>query len=248
MSFMGGVRKGGGFLNDVVIKIVGYTFENKVGKSGFAYVDTIIRYLQADQTVEQQTSLMLGGAENYVVSADGQTVTGPEGGPVVIDGKVGLGRFLVTLVESKFPEASLPDLEAGEPLTLKALIGYRLNVAQEVDPKAKTKRVDKNGKEWDRTRTIVNKVLGKEGGQGAAQGSFASQDNTLAALEAVTAILAKAGSLPKAQLNMKIVQAFGPASPIVSFLRDDKNLASLPGISIDLTTPARVVSLATVNA
>jgi hypothetical protein len=254
MSFSGGIRKGGGFLNDVVIKVTGYQFTNKAPGTGASseWVNFVLKYIQADTTVEQTHSLFVGGVKDLAISEDGQQVVALDGGPVRIDGKTPFGRFVTTLIAKGFPEASLPDLEAGEPLQMKALVGYRLNLVQEKDERGTAKRGQrkdpKTGKLYDRTNTIVGAVLGQT--QVSQQAFAAAQAQvTFGAGEIVAAILAaKGGSLPKAQLQMELFKQLGPQNPIVKALADEKALAALPGISVDTSTPARVVSLATVNA
>ena len=253
MSFSGGIRKGGGFLNDVAIKVVGYEFTNKAPGSGTAsaWVYFVLKYTQADSDAPQTHSMFVGSLEDYVISEDGQSLLSPDGGNVVFNGKTRFGRFITTLLEKGFPEASLPDLTAGAPLSLTAIIGYRLNMIQEVDVKGTAKRGKrkdpKTGKEYDRTNSVVGAVLGKA--NGAAPASTSSTDVAGSARTVLAEILAASGgTLPKAQLQMKLFQKLGPTSPVVKYLADEKNIAALDGVTIDLSTPARTIALAQVTA
>lgn len=171
MSFRGGLSKGGGMLNNVDGVITGYLFTGVFPfetKGGAKQLDFSPLYttlsVRVDGADEDVTQVLMGDVlDGWEISEDGWTLTG--------DGKIrangDLGRFLTTLIEPTggepgFPEARLPDLEAGDDVNLQAIIGTRVRFVQEdkLDRagRIKTRKSKKDGKLYPDTRTIVAKV------------------------------------------------------------------------------------------
>lgn len=174
MGFSAGSKKGGGFWNNVNVKITEYEFspkgpgEKKAGD--WVYLVPTVREDGKDKDTNQH--LFLGGVKNYEISKDGQSVTSIDENSgealemTTYGAKTPAGRFLDTLLENGFPEDELPDLGAGEALNLEAIVGYRIRLVQEVDvegTKKRGQRVDeKTGKKYDRTNTVVAAVYGND--------------------------------------------------------------------------------------
>jgi len=179
MGFSAGSKKAGGFWNNVNAKVTGYEFTAKgpgEKKDGdWVYLVPSVREDGKDKDTNQH--LFLGGVKQYEISDDGQSVTSIDEASgdalemTTYGAKTPTGRFLDTLLENGFPEDELPDLGAGEPLSLGAIVGYRIRLGQEVDvegTKKRGQRVDeKTGKKYDRTNTIVAAVYGNEGAPAA---------------------------------------------------------------------------------
>jgi hypothetical protein len=172
MGFRSAITKGGGFLNNVDGTQVSYEFsrrfktEKKDGPN--LYFVPVIQKDGADDTIDQH--LLIGKGNRYDLSDDGQEITMSDGSPVKFPFFLPFGRFMDSLIEKGFPEDSLPDLEAGEPLELSALNGERFRYKQEVDEasnakvgKRKVKGKDGKIKEYDRTNTVIDAVLGVAG-------------------------------------------------------------------------------------
>lgn len=175
MSFRDAIKTGGGgFLNNVDGEITGYEFSNRFKgekKDGpNTYFVPTIKIDGSDKEVDQH--LYMGSLEYapFVISDDGQEITMEDGSPVDISGKLPFGRLMSTLVEKGFDpdDELLPNLSAGEPLNLSAIVGQRFRFKQEVDKVGTEKRGQrvvkdpKTGKvtKYDRTNTVIDAVLG----------------------------------------------------------------------------------------
>lgn len=80
-----------------------------------------IRLDGADADIDQH--IFIGMGERYEISDDGQELTMASGDSVTFDAP--FGAFVDSFIEKGFPASKLPDLEAGEPLDLNALVGRR---------------------------------------------------------------------------------------------------------------------------
>jgi hypothetical protein len=225
MGFRGAVKSGGGFLNGVDGKIVGYSFTAKGPGSDsngeWVFFVPQIHTDGAEKAITQH--LFFGGADRYTISKDGQTVENADGGNVTIGANTPTALFLTSMLDNGLDEAELPDLEGGEPLNLAGIVGYRARFAQQVDEKAtsklgkrKYKDAQGNEREANRTNTVVSAVYGKEGGASGkaatkptlAKGSKATatvvRDKADAAM--LKLIAAKGGTLRVAQISSGIIQ------------------------------------------
>lgn len=195
MGFKGASRKGGGgIFNNKDYRFDGYKFTTEgPGESDREdLVYLVPEFVEDGADGAQSQHLFLGTAEGhgkdglptYRISEDGLSCEMVDGDGEVVPFSYGAnlpaGRFLDTLVnDAEFPENLLPDLEAGDALNLEAVIGWRMRLVQEEDEAAMAKfgpRKDANGREWPRTRTIVNAVYEPEGkpAKGAAKGKAAA--------------------------------------------------------------------------
>ena len=171
LGFRGAIKRGGGFLNNVDGELVSYEFtdrfkdEKKAGE--WCYFVPTIKVDGADDAVDQH--LFLGGNDRYEISEDGQELTMVDESPVSFGFSTPFGRFMDSLIEKGFNESELPDLEDGDALNLEVIVGRRFRFKQEVDvegTKKKGKRVVGTGKakkEYDRTNTVIDAVLGAAG-------------------------------------------------------------------------------------
>lgn len=165
-GFAGGIKEGGGFLNNVDGTITGYEFTavppNGKEDGEWLYFVPTIQQDGADKEVTQH--FFLGAAENYEISKDGQSVSADGG--VTFGAKTPFGRLIKSMLANGLDEESLPDLEGGDDLELSALVDRRYRFAQEIDEAAnaklgKRKVKDKKTKkmvEYNRTNTVVVKV------------------------------------------------------------------------------------------
>ncbi len=133
----------------------------------------------ADEPV--QRSLYLGSGQYLQIDEDGKVLksTDDDGTPRLYDqGEV--FKFIASLEEAGFPaEARFPDPEEEKVIDLRAMIGTRVRIANEVDEEAtkkygkrKVKKGKHKGKEFNRTYTKVTKVLAlpdEDGGSNKAK-------------------------------------------------------------------------------
>lgn len=131
---------GGGFLNNVDLRIVGYGFESKEWESdnpkakNSTYHTLTMRLdvLQdgADDAVQQFLRAGFFYPDTTTISDDGLTLLNEDGEELerpVIDEDSEAGRFLSALIEKGFPES---DLSFGN---FEAIIGRRIRTIKEVD-------------------------------------------------------------------------------------------------------------------
>lgn len=188
MGFRGAIKKGGGFLNNVDGEFKGYEFtkrfkgESKDGE--WVYFVPQVHTDGADEAIDQH--MFLGGADRYEVSDDGQELTMADESPVTFGFSTPFGIFMDSLLNAAEKakvdiESELPNLEDGEPLSLASLIGRRFRFKQQVDEdgtKKFGKRVSgtgKNKKEYDRTNTVIDAVLGTSNGNGNGNGKSSTK-------------------------------------------------------------------------
>ena len=231
-GFRSAIKTGGGFLNGDA-EFVGYEFvdhsftEETTGD--YCYFVPSFKVDGAEEPVTQ--SLLIGSNEYYNISKDGQELTMVDGSPVTFSGKIGMGRFLTTLIEASDKsgadiESELPDLSetdkqgnAVNPLTFEALIGKRFRLRQVDDverneskgpKKVKDKKTGKM-KEYPWTYTAVDAILGvqptgKQQSASRANGSGKSNGIETRAVEVLKAALPtnrKNLSLPVTKALMK---------------------------------------------
>lgn len=159
-----------------------------------------------------------------------------DGSPVTFGYSTPFGLFMDSLIEKGFPEDELPNLEDGEALELSALAGKRFRFKQQVDEKGTAKfgkRVSgagKNKREYDRTNTVIDAVLGATGkattstGKTSGKKSKASDEDTLKeeAADVLKDVLAKE---PVNRKNLSL--------PVTKALMKNENKDALKKIVLD---------------
>lgn len=180
-------KKGGGFLNGVDGTILDYEFSDEVpskdgGREPFKpgkdpktkkerfhslFVYLTVRPDGADEHVT--TSVFAGGADDFVVSEDGKTLTAADGGPCSIGANTGAGKLINSLCDAGFPETNFS--EDDESVNWEPMIGTRCRFVQRKDEETTRKlgkRKDKKtGREYDRTDLIIDQVY--EAGNGTVE-------------------------------------------------------------------------------
>lgn len=165
MGFREGIKSAGGFWNNVDGTIEGYEFTTQPpgGGSSSEWV-YFVPSIQIDGAAAPSTQhLFMGGADRYTISKDGQTISDAGGGNVTIGAKTPTGLFLDSLLEAGFDEGLLPDIGGGEALELSAIVGTRVRLTQETDEVGTAKRGKRkgaDGKEYNRTNTVIANVYG----------------------------------------------------------------------------------------
>jgi len=176
-------KKSGGFLNNVVGTITGYRFTDEApskdgpvpfkpgkvkGPDGklkdkfhTLYMELFARADGAKEDVS--TYLFAGGADDFVVSEDGLTLTDPKGAACTLGEGTSVGILVASLVEAGFPEEELPEDE--NSVNYETIVGRRVRFEQRKDVEATTqfgKRKDKKnpGRSYDRTNLVVSEYLG----------------------------------------------------------------------------------------
>jgi hypothetical protein len=157
----------------------------------------------ADEPV--QRSLYLGSGQYLQIEEDGKVLksTDDDGTPRLYDqGEV--FKFIASLEEAGFPaEARFPDPEEEKVIDLRAMIGTRVRIANEVDEEAtkkfgkrKVKKGKHKGKEFNRTYTKVTKVLAlpDEGGNKAKAKAGAKAGSKVSKAKASKATAADEGA------------------------------------------------------
>lgn len=162
-------RKSGGFLNGVDCTIMDYQFTDSFNGEAFKpgrdpktkkekfhslYFVPEFRADGADENVN--TTLFVGGADDFEISEDGHTLT-PVDGEKNISANVSFAKFISSMCKAGFPETLLPEDE----LDFSAIIGTRLRTVQVTnveDTKKLGKRKGKDGREYDRQDLLVDMV------------------------------------------------------------------------------------------
>lgn len=173
MGFMGGLKKGGGFLNNVDGRIVGYEFTTvpPTGKDESEWVYLVPEVRQDGADKDDTQHLFLGAADKYEISDDGKTLTGVDE-ITTLGANTPAGLFLGSLAEKGGAElqALLPDLEGGDALNLENVFrpkdGVRVRFVQVKDEKGTSKRGQREVKDkktgkvtkYDRTNTVISAV------------------------------------------------------------------------------------------
>lgn len=222
MGFRDAIKKGGGFLNNVDGEITGYEFTDKFkgekNAGEWCYFVPAIKVDGADDEVDQH--LFMGGNDRYTISDDGQSIEMTDGSPVTFGFSTPFGRFMDSIIEKGFDESELPDLAAGEPLELSAIVGRRFRFKQEVDEAGNSKRgkrkVKKNGKtvEYDRTNTVIDAVLGAPTGtsksvsrtNGSGKAAVKNDDVETRAADMLRDVL-DSGSVNRKNLSLPVTKA-----------------------------------------
>lgn len=253
MGFSEALRTGG-FWNEVDVTYKGTTFTTVPpgGKtpSEWIYAVPSVRVDGAEKDTTQH--LFMGGADRYVIAKDGKSVTAKEGN-VRINVKTPFGVFITSLLKAEFPESRLSDLGAGEALTLEALNGERFRFAQIIDEagtKKAGKRTGAEGREYNRTNTVITDFYGnKEGGvkgQSKANGASGDADAANLAVKTLKDVLEQKGALAKSKAIIQVQLALGKNSlkeEALEFLRDDENLAAISGVIYDAASKGQIVAL-----
>ena len=237
MSFLNAMKSGGGFLNNVDGRLLGFEWTavppNGQAEGEWVYLVPSIRVDGSDKDVTQH--LFFGGADKYAISADGRSITMRDGSPVTFGAKTPVGRFLTTLVQKGGDaiEAVLPNLEEGAALNLDGVAGSRVRFVQEKDEAGTAKRGQREVKDpktgkvakYDRTNTVISAVYEVGSGAGAAKqaapktngsgkAKAAAADASAVAdlaLEILLTVLGDTenGSISKAKLRVPVMQALG---------------------------------------
>src|SRR6266850_652894 len=110
-------KRGGGFLNGVDGVWSDYIWTDEFNGKPFVpgrdpktkkerfhtlYMLITAQVDGADEVVT--TTLFAGGADDFEISADGKTLSNPEGGPVALGASTSVGRFISSLVDAGFPD------------------------------------------------------------------------------------------------------------------------------------------------
>ncbi len=237
MSFLNAMKSGGGFLNNVDGRLLGFEWTavppNGQAEGEWVYLVPSIRVDGSDKDVTQH--LFFGGADKYAISADGRSITMRDGSPVTFGAKTPVGRFLTTLVQKGGDaiEAVLPNLEEGAALNLDGVAGSRVRFVQEKDEAGTAKRGQREVKDpktgkvakYDRTNTVISAVYEvgggaaksaapKTNGTGKAKATAAADNSAEVATLASATLLdvlgnTEDGSIQKAKLRVKLMQALG---------------------------------------
>jgi len=237
MGFRDGLKKGGGgLLNNVDVELQSGEFtrrfkgETKDGSNLYFVPQFLVD--GADEAIDQH--IFVGKGDRYAISDDGQDLTMEDGSPVSFPYSMPFGKLIDSLDEA-FKKVKvdindeLPDIGAGEPLNLSALYGRRFRVKQAVDheannnPRIGKRKVSKmvNGKkvekEYDRTYTVIDAVLGTEAAAatGKASGKVGSATGD-------AAIEARAGEVLKAVLEDAPVLRKNLSLPVTKALLKEK--------------------------
>jgi hypothetical protein len=224
MGFRGAIKKGGGFFTGDG-KLISYEFtkrfkgEKKDGDKLY-FVPTV----QMDGSEKEIDQHIFFGKEfdtAFEISDDGQELSMEDGSPVKIPADLPFGLFMDTLFVAADKAGvdlndELPDIEAGEPLNLTALVDRRFRFGQKVDEKgtaSRGKRKADNGKEYDRTNTIVEALLGEGDSKssGKASGSKGGKkgkddDPETEALAVLKSVLGT-GSVLRKNLSLPVSKA-----------------------------------------
>jgi len=163
---------GGGFLNNVDAKIIGYKFTNdfpgenaQKDEETRLYMILTVREDGAEEDAE--TTLNGGGGEFFEISEDGQTLTSVDSDRAPkLWSEGGIFKFIDSLVEAEplFAER-LGDVEETKAQNFTAIVGTRVRLKQVVvlkDGKPLLRKVKKGkfaGKEFPVTNLAVEKVL-----------------------------------------------------------------------------------------
>ncbi len=175
MSFRDAIKTGGGgfFTGDGEQLSYEFTkrFKGEKKDGEWVYFVPTVQIDGADKTIDQH--MFLGSADEYEVSDDGQELTMADGGPVTFGGSTPFGRYIDTATAKDTDRLFVDDLPdpADGTLSLEAMNGQRFHFAQEIDVKGTEKRGPrkvkdkKTGKvrEFPRTNTVIEKVLGTKG-------------------------------------------------------------------------------------
>jgi len=174
MSAWGDKNKsgGGGFLNNVDAKIIGYKFTNdfpgenaKQDEETKLYMILTVREDGADE--DSETTLNGGGGEFFEISEDGQTLTSVDADRAPkLWSEGGIYKFIDSLVDAEpLIGERLGDVEETKAQNFAAIIGTRVRLKQVAvikDGKPLMRKVKKGkfaGKEFPVTNLAVEKVL-----------------------------------------------------------------------------------------
>jgi len=163
---------GGGFLNNVDAKIIGYKFTNdfpgenaKQDEETKLYMILTVREDGADE--DSETTLNGGGGEFFEISEDGQTLTSVDADRAPkLWSEGGIYKFIDSLVDAEpLIGERLGDVEETKAQNFAAIIGTRVRLKQVAvikDGKPLMRKVKKGkfaGKEFPVTNLAVEKVL-----------------------------------------------------------------------------------------
>jgi hypothetical protein len=259
-------KKSGGFLNNVDGVISSYEFTTEIpggkkkapvkGKEPFnsLFFRLDVRLDGADEDIS--TNLWVGSADDFEISEDGLTLT-PLEETTSLRGGTAFAKFIDSLVQAGFPESNLSDSE----INFESIVNTRVYFVQRIDEDA-TKRLGKrkgqDGKEYNRTELVVEKVLslpgtaptkGKAGAKGkvaapAAKGKAGKQaapDVSEQAGEALIRYATAAGDtgIAKGKIRMKVLtdKVFKSDTElrdaVGKWLLVDANIESVDGVVLD---------------
>ena len=223
MSFRDQIKKGGGFFTGDGV-LVSYEFtkrfkgEKKDGNK--LYFVPTVKMDGSDKEIDQHIFFGKEFDTAFVISDDGTELSMEDDSPVSIPYGLPFG----ILMDSLFAAADkaeldlneeLPDLAAGEALSLASLVGRRFRFGQRVDEKGtaeRGKRKADNGKEYDRTNTVIEAVLGEGGSKsngkaaGAKGGKSKGDDLATEALAVLKSVLGD-GSVLRKNLSLPVSKA-----------------------------------------
>lgn len=157
---------GGGFLNNVDATIVDYQLTTEPEFGNAPKADAKVTKLWAKVTVKQDgsedtesTHLDAGGADDFVISEDGHTLTPVEAGAKLWSGTAWI-RFIGSAEEKG---VDFGDYTPGEPVSFTALIGQRVRLVQVKDEEAMTRAAKDFKANKGRARQYYNAEGQKKG-------------------------------------------------------------------------------------
>lgn len=256
-------KKGGGYLNEVDVEIIGYTFEvgdealvKKGPRKGETFTPlSLVPEFKVDGDDEPKTQrLLIGNADAYGdIEDDGHTLLTPDG--QAIGAKSEAGLFIASLCDGGFDETLFDDDDTR--INFEPMIGTRCRLVQQTNEE-KTKRQGrqkgKDGKEYDRKDLLVQTVhaapdaksAGKTTSKGASKsakpsakpGKAKAVDVAELAAETLRAICGeqKDNTIAKSKLSMAVLKKLMKdenREAVREWLFDDDNLAGLDGFTFN---------------
>ena len=170
-------KKGGGYLNGVDVTLTGYQFTDEFngepfeagkvkGKEKFHALYCVPSFRVDGADEDTTTTLFTGGYDDFEISADGLTLTNPNGGECTLGANTATAKFFKSAVDKGFPEERLSD-DPGS-VCFAPVIGSRFRLVQAplspeeaADLKRRGKslvRKSKDGKEYPITTLLIDEV------------------------------------------------------------------------------------------
>ena len=176
-------KKGGGFLNNVDVRIVDYIFTDtfpgsdgdRSSNSDFNPLFFVLTVRPDGAEKDETTTLLAGSADDFEIEDGGKTLVPVEG--AVLRSNTPFAFALDSLIDAGFPESNLP--EDDEPINYEAILDWRVCLVQVVDEDAMAKQAkkwkqskgkyndkgqkkSKDGKYYNMTRLKVDQVYGND--------------------------------------------------------------------------------------
>ena len=224
---------GGLLLDDVDVSFDKNRFVMSTEIEGYSAPEPVPGLLSEITTIEDGETtkqfFSCGSAKDFVPSKDGKKLESVSG-VTALRKSSNTAMLLTSIVNAGFPEEQLGD-------DISNLDGMVAHVIQVAAPKRggllSDKRVGKDGREYDRTNTVVSKIVsmpgeGKKKGKGKG-GKAPSEDVTKAAQAAVLNVLIAAGdALAKHDLPGLVFSKLKGAErqAVMPLIQDDEFLSN----------------------